>query len=292
MAAKFAQPDAFSQEDTGLLPAGAPGDVHLPTAGRHHRAVPGTAVSLCSHEPSNYGSLLFRVLPKLATVEALGLDRGLPVVAWAEQRCVPGRAGPVRRGPAQRLGAARASGAHGIWPPACPIACATRTPSWTGPSHALCSASPCASGGDQGSAGRGGSTCRAWARPAAARPAACCPTRRRWPRALSALGFEVFEPEAHSPPKDQVAAFASADVVVGPAGSGMFNTMAFCRPGTKVLDMESEVHWVYAHAGLFASCQLRYGLFLGLVDAADPNPVHRRWTANVPALVSRVSAWM
>ena len=107
--------------------------------------------------------------------------------------------------------------------------------------------------------------------------------------ALSGLGFEVLEPEALSP-AEQVAAFASADAVVGPSGSALFNTV-FCRPGTKVLDIESEPDWIYAHTGLFASCKLRYGLFVGRVDAADLRPVHRRWTVNVPAVVHRVRHW-
>jgi len=105
--------------------------------------------------------------------------------------------------------------------------------------------------------------------------------------ALARLGFDAIEPEGMDPAA-QVAAFAAADIVVGPAGGGMFNAV-FCRPGTQVLGIESERYWLYDHAGLFSSCGLRYGLFAGQVDLTDPRTIHRRWTVNVPALLGRVS---
>ncbi len=85
--------------------------------------------------------------------------------------------------------------------------------------------------------------------------------------AMAGLGFEVIEPEQLNP-AEQIATFASADIVVGPAGSGMFNVV-FCRPGTKVLDIESEPNWIYAHTGLFASCR------------RDTACSWRRWTLRI-----------
>ena len=74
---------------------------------------------------------------------------------------------------------------------------------------------------------------------------------------------------------------------MAPSGSGLFNA-AFCHPGTKLIDIESEPHWIYAHAGLLASCGLRYGIFVGVVDSADTRAVHRRWSVDIPALLDRV----
>ena len=108
--------------------------------------------------------------------------------------------------------------------------------------------------------------------------------------ALGRLNFEVIEPERLSS-EEQIAAFASADMIVGPSGSAMFNVM-FARPGTKVVDIESEPNWIYAHAGLFASCQMRYGLFVGQCDPADERPVHRSWTVDIPALMDRLSSFI
>ena len=283
LAAKLSQADAFANEDTGLIRTAVPGEFTLPTAGRGRRSVAGTNLSLCSHEPSNYGSLLFRVVPKLATAEALDL-RGLPVVAWVgnpafravlelcgvePQYLVPHE--PWMLTTFDRLVAPALRNPHGFLDGDSTDfmqRLAARQPSRRGRRLYV---------SRLGQARRGASS-------------RVLINEAEVAAAMADLGFDVFEPEAHAP-AEQVAAFASADIVVGPAGSGMFNTV-FCRPGTKVIDMESEVHWVYAHAGLFASCKLRYGLFLGQVDPADPNTVHRRWTADVPALISRVKSWI
>ena len=57
---------------------------------------------------------------------------------------------------------------------------------------------------------------------------------------LRPLGFDIIEPQSLTA-TEQIAAFASADLVVGPSGSGMFNAV-FCRPGAKLIDMKSEPH--------------------------------------------------
>ena len=279
---KLASPDSFANEETGLQRDGS--DVFtLTKAGRPFRDLPGTVVSLCSHEPSNYGSFLFRVLSKLQTVETMGLQ-GLPVVAWAYAPafqqllalCGVHSARLVQHEPHTlttfgRIIAPSLRNPHGFLDPS---------------SHAffqrLAARQPARSArrlyvSRMGQARRGGSS-RVLANEA------------ELASAMSSLGFEVLEPETLSP-AEQIAAFASADAVVGPAGSAMFNTV-FCRPGTKVLDIESEPDWIYSHTGLFASCKLRYGLFVGQVDATDLRPVHRRWTVNVPAVVSRVRYWV
>ena len=51
-------------------------------------------------------------------------------------------------------------------------------------------------------------------------------------------GFDVVYPESLSF-ADQVRTFHNADVVLGPHGSGMFSCV-FCRPGTRVIDIQPE----------------------------------------------------
>ena len=282
--AALASPEPFPNEDTGLV-AAADGDGFClpPRPGRHH---PGTAVVLCSHEPSNYGSFMFRVLPKLHAVRDYGLG-GLPMAVWghnpafvellrlagvpASQVVQHATHVPLAFG---RVIAPSLRNPHGFLDPqsralfqGMATAAARDLPGQGRPLYVS----------RLGQARRGASTRR-------------MVNEAELAAALSHLGFTVIEPETLAPAA-QVAAFAFADIVVGPSGSGMFNTV-FCRPGTKVVDIESEPFWIYAHAGLFASCQARYGIFVGVTDPADPAPVHRRFSVDVPALVSRVAAFM
>jgi capsular polysaccharide biosynthesis protein len=107
--------------------------------------------------------------------------------------------------------------------------------------------------------------------------------------ALRRLNFDIVEPETLSA-QEQIATFAEASMVVGASGSGMFNVV-FCQPGTKVIDIESEPHWIHAHVCLFTSRRLRFGLFEGKADPTDTTLVHRRWSVNIRALLARVEAF-
>ena len=77
-------------------------------------------------------------------------------------------------------------------------------------------------------------------------------------------------------------------MVVGPSGSNMCN-VAFCKAGAKVVDLQSEPNWIYAHIGMFASCGVQHGIFVGRVDEDDVRPVHRRWSIHVDSLIDRVN---
>lgn len=278
----LSSPDPFPNEDTGLTVAPGGGfDLRCESRPRRHHA--GTAVVLCSHEPSNYGSFLFRVLPKLHAVRAHGLGH-LPVVAWAH---TPAFLELLRlAGVPESKVIQHETGALVTFDRV--IAPSLRNPhAYLDPeSHAffqqIARKNPGTGGGRRlyvsrlGQGRRGVST-------------RLMLNEAEVAAAMASLGFEVIEPEQLSP-AEQIAAFASAEIVVGPSGSGMFN-IVFCRPGTKVVDIESESNWIYAHTGLFASCQTRYGLFVAAVDQTDPAPVHRRFSVDVQALVARVSAF-
>ena len=106
---------------------------------------------------------------------------------------------------------------------------------------------------------------------------------------LVAIGFRIVAPE-ELPVLDQIRAFSSAEMVVGPSGSGMFNVV-YCHPGTKVIDIESEPHWIHAHRCLFSSCGLRYGIFVGNAADRDFAEHHKPWKVNIDALISRIAAF-
>jgi hypothetical protein len=67
----------------------------------------------------------------------------------------------------------------------------------------------------------------------------------------------------------------------------MFNVV-FCYPGTKVIDLESEPHWIHAHRCLLASCDLEYGFFVGQAADRCYQQHHQPWTVNIEALVQRI----
>jgi len=107
---------------------------------------------------------------------------------------------------------------------------------------------------------------------------------------LVKLNFQIVVPEKLTA-VEQIRTFSAAELVVGPAGSGMFNAV-FCHPSTKLIDIESEPHWIHAHRSLFASCGLRYGIFAGSATDRDYTAHHKPWTVNIPALLRRIKAFL
>jgi hypothetical protein len=107
--------------------------------------------------------------------------------------------------------------------------------------------------------------------------------------ALTPLGYVAVEPE-RLPLEEQVALFRNARSIVGLGGAAMFNTV-FCQPGTKVVTIESSLTFVDAHANIFGSLGLDYGVILGDEDLTDERPVQRRWSLDVPRALEQIAAW-
>ena len=105
---------------------------------------------------------------------------------------------------------------------------------------------------------------------------------------LEAEGFVAVEPETLSFAA-QIALFAQARYIVGLGGAGLFNT-AFCRPGATVTTLESSNVWVEAHANIFASRGLHYGVVFGRQVMDDKGP-QKRWSLPVePTLAAILEA--
>ena len=103
---------------------------------------------------------------------------------------------------------------------------------------------------------------------------------------LESRGFCIVEPE-NLEFMDQIRIFANARIVVGPGGAGMFNTV-FCRPGTTIVDLESQDDWVVLHASIFGSCRHNYSMIIGGADQTDPS-VQRRWRTDVGVLMKKLT---
>ena len=101
---------------------------------------------------------------------------------------------------------------------------------------------------------------------------------------LEQLGFRTICPETMSA-DEQIKTFASAAVVVGQSGGAMFN-VAFCRPGTIVIDIESEPHWIHAHMSYFSSLNLRYVIFEGKPIPREDRNIHLPFRVNAGVLTA------
>jgi hypothetical protein len=77
---------------------------------------------------------------------------------------------------------------------------------------------------------------------------------------LEEHGFETYVP--HSTADDPRRVFAEAAIVVGGHGAGLTD-IAFCRPGTAVLELMSEAHVRAYYLTLAQSAGLRYGYLIG-----------------------------
>ncbi len=105
---------------------------------------------------------------------------------------------------------------------------------------------------------------------------------------LKKYDFKIINPATLSF-QEQVNAFYNADFVIGPSGAGMFN-VAFCKPKTKVIDIESQRHWTFAHCSLFSSLDLNYGVFWG--EPIDGKTGHAPFIVNVNSLEERVKSFI
>lgn len=279
---KLSREDGFSNEDSGLRRIERTRHFWLDGAARPTRTIEGAVISLCSTEPSNYGSFIFRVLPKLATLRNLGCP-DFPVLVYARNPSTMrllelAGVAPTRVVQHDPLATTRVG--------------RVIAPSLRNPDSYLdretkkfyATLRDRFGGPPTGRRlyvsryrhGRVATTGRVMANEAALI------------ERLSNIGFDVIEPETLSA-EDQIRVFSSASMVVGPSGSGMFNCV-FCHPGTAVIDIESEPDWIYAHTGLFSSCELDYGIFVGQADASDPADVHRRWSVTIDRLLDRIAS--
>jgi hypothetical protein len=107
---------------------------------------------------------------------------------------------------------------------------------------------------------------------------------------LKKIGFSIVEPENYSF-KEQVALFARAKCVVGLGGSALYTTM-FCRPGTKIVTIESSEAFIRHHSRLISSVDHVYGVIFGKQDLSDPTFIHKRWTVDVESVAASLTEFL
>jgi len=278
---RLASSDSFHNESTGLVRLDDNDTFRFELRDRPVIVQNGPVAVLTSTEPSNYGSFLFRALPKLKTLQETGLQIPVlaPVYAKSMQELMvlagidPARIIPHYSEAVYKLDRA--------------IVLSLRN------SQAFLDDATLAFYADlrtrHGVPSRGRRLYLT--RSNLDRPSLAATTRRmrnesELIHALSAHGFEIVEPSKLSA-AEQIRLFSSAGTVVGPSGSAMFNAV-FCHPGTKLVDIESEPHWIHAHMCLFGSLGLDYGIFEASADDRNFEISHKPFTVDVEALLERV----
>lgn len=282
--AQIAMPEPLNEE-TGLKRIGASNRFALEPGGRATERVEGLAILLSSEEPSNYGSFLFRVLPKLSTIARLNLRQPARYLVWAGY--------PAFRDYLSLLGVSEDqiidhNPQHVIYRLDHAIVPSLRNnQAFLDPESLAFYAALRERFGAPRRQGQKIYVSRMLHSQSAS--TRVMRNEAELVERLVRLDFEVVAPETLSA-VEQIQAFSSAEMVVGPSGSGMFNVV-HCHPGTKIIDIESEPHWIHAHRSLFASCGLRYGIFVG--NAIDRNfeEHHKSWTVNINALISRIRSF-
>lgn len=107
---------------------------------------------------------------------------------------------------------------------------------------------------------------------------------------LTMMGFYSIDPEDISPEK-QIQLFGSAQKIVVLGGASLFNAV-FCKPGTKIIDIESTCNHLENHSTVLSSMDADYGIILGQEDQQDPAPYDKKWTVDVERTTAAIARFM
>ena len=107
---------------------------------------------------------------------------------------------------------------------------------------------------------------------------------------LVAMGYSPIDPE-YLGPEEQIELFGSERRIVVLGGAGLFNAV-FCKPGTKIIDIESTCDHLGNHSTVLSSMDADYGIILGQVDQSDPASHNKRWTVDVERATATIAEFM
>ncbi len=107
---------------------------------------------------------------------------------------------------------------------------------------------------------------------------------------LVAMGYSPIDPERLGP-EEQIELFGSERRIVVLGGAGLFNAV-FCKPGTRIITIESTANHLENHSTLLSSMDADYGVILGQVDESDPASYNKRWTVDVERTTATIAEFM
>ena len=278
---RLAKLDTFNNEETGLVRIDDDNNFKFEMRGRKIIEQTGTVALLCSTEPSNYGSFIFRILPKIHTLMTTQLDCKIIVPVYAQTMlellalCGLDETRIVRHY------------ADSIYKLEHAVMLSLRNSQGFLDQQSLNLFSELRASYGVPSQGRRLYITRK--NVGIKSNAASSRLMRNEEEVIHAMkhhDFEVVEPSSLSA-IEQIKLFSSAELIVGPSGSALFNAV-FCHPGTKLIDIESEPHWIHAHMCLFGSLGLDYGIFEATADDHDFNTVHKPFVVAVDTLINTI----
>lgn len=97
---------------------------------------------------------------------------------------------------------------------------------------------------------------------------------------LTGRGFFIVDP-AGMTVAQQIAIYRQARTIVCPGGSGLFN-LVFADRAEFVVDIEPSRDWLYAHCNVLQSCGIPHCVIFG--DKLDPGIVHSPWLIDIAAV--------
>ena len=107
---------------------------------------------------------------------------------------------------------------------------------------------------------------------------------------LATMGYSPIDPERLGP-EQQIGLFGSERRIVVLGGAGLFNAV-FCKPGAKIVDIESTRDHLENHSDVLSSMDADYGIILGQTDQSDPASHNKRWTVDVERAAAAIAEFM
>lgn len=282
--ARLGHPEIYRNEHIGFRDTETPAVFNFERRDRKIIEFDHPVICLSSNEAPNYGSFLFRIFPKL--VRTARLSNSLPIL-------VPNYFATLR--PFMELAGIASDRVIDQYVDHLYLLRRAIIPSmpnrhvWLDRETSAFYDALVAEHGAARSTRRVYVTRRSWA-PGGASGSRVMTNEAELIAELETRGFDIVEPEKLSA-VEQIRVFSSASVIIMTGGSAIYNTV-FCRPGTKLIDIEGEPHWLGGHAKLFNSRGLDFGIFEGTPSSREFAVHHQPFSLDLPRFKQRLDDFL